>query len=178
MHDRPIRLCNLQVEGYGPVGVASQHKEAELQSSLQSQNGDVERHENKSREGCHPTQDKNAAENGLPHQSGCRPESSSDSSLSPSTENGFAIGEDKPKSEKLEEDTLPTLPRKKRGRRKLERPTKCELRSSFFSIMFHSCLFIQPFVLGWPRTCHRNIKRTQDLENGLQPVLTWKNDDC
>lgn len=115
---------HLPVEGYGPVGVASQHKGVELQSSLQSQNGDVERHKNKSREGCHPTQDKNAPENGLPHQSGCRPESSSDSSLSPSTENGFAIGEDKQNSEKLEEDTLPTLPRKKRGRRKLERPTK------------------------------------------------------
>ncbi|XP_056624182.1 DNA (cytosine-5)-methyltransferase 3A isoform X2 [Triplophysa dalaica] len=122
---RPSRKRkHLPAEGYGPVGGASQHKGVELQSSLQSHNGDVERHENKSQEGCHPTQDKNAAENGLPHQSGCRPESSSDSSRSPSTENGLAIGEDKPNSEKLEEDKLPTLPRKKRGRRKLERPTK------------------------------------------------------
>ncbi|KAI7804830.1 DNA (cytosine-5)-methyltransferase 3A isoform X3 [Triplophysa rosa] len=122
---RPSRKRkHLPATGYGPVGRASQHKGVELQSSLQSHNGDVERHKNKSQEGCHPTQDKNAAENGLPHQSGCRPESSSDSSLSPSTENGFVIGEDKPNSEKLEEDKLPTLPRKKRGRRKLERPTK------------------------------------------------------
>uniref|UniRef100_A0A673GQ85 DNA (cytosine-5-)-methyltransferase n=1 Tax=Sinocyclocheilus rhinocerous TaxID=307959 RepID=A0A673GQ85_9TELE len=93
----------------------------ELQSSLQSQNGDVERHENKSCEGRHPTLDKNAAENGLPCQSGCQAESASDSSLSPSLENGFVSSQD---SEKYEEETLPTLPRKKQGRRKLERPTK------------------------------------------------------
>ncbi|XP_042598576.1 DNA (cytosine-5)-methyltransferase 3A isoform X3 [Cyprinus carpio] len=107
----------LPVECYRPVdqlvGVAKQHKGVELQSSLQSQNGDVERHENKSCEGRHPTLDKNAVENGLPRQSGCRAESASDSSLSPSQD-----------SEKYEEETLPTLPRKKRGRRKLERPTK------------------------------------------------------
>ncbi|XP_039523652.1 DNA (cytosine-5)-methyltransferase 3A isoform X4 [Pimephales promelas] len=103
------------------MGGAKLHKGAELQSSLQSQNGDVERHENKSCEGRHPTLDKNAAENGLPRQSGCRAESSSDSSLSPSLENGFVASQD---SEKYEEETLPTLPRKKRGRRKLERPTK------------------------------------------------------
>uniref|UniRef100_A0A673GQD9 DNA (cytosine-5-)-methyltransferase n=1 Tax=Sinocyclocheilus rhinocerous TaxID=307959 RepID=A0A673GQD9_9TELE len=113
------------VECYGPVdqlvGVAKQHKGVELQSSLQSQNGDVERHENKSCEGRHPTLDKNAAENGLPCQSGCQAESASDSSLSPSLENGFVSSQD---SEKYEEETLPTLPRKKQGRRKLERPTK------------------------------------------------------
>ncbi|XP_077096188.1 DNA (cytosine-5)-methyltransferase 3A isoform X5 [Siphateles boraxobius] len=103
------------------VGVAKLHKGAELQSSLQSQNGDVERNENKLCEGRHPTLDKNAAENGLPRQSGCRAESSSDSSLSPSLENGFVASQD---SEKYEEETLPTLPHKKRGRRKLERPTK------------------------------------------------------
>uniref|UniRef100_A0A673KIF5 DNA (cytosine-5-)-methyltransferase n=1 Tax=Sinocyclocheilus rhinocerous TaxID=307959 RepID=A0A673KIF5_9TELE len=125
MHDHPIRLCNFlpQVECYGPVdqlvGVAKQHKGVELQSSLQSQNGDVERHENKSCQGRHPTLDKNAVENGLPRQSGCRAESASDSSLSPSQD-----------SEKYEEETLPTLPRKKRGRRKLERPTKCELSTA------------------------------------------------
>ncbi|XDV43468.1 hypothetical protein PO909_011946, partial [Leuciscus waleckii] len=117
---------HLSVEcSHGPVnqrvGVAKQHKGVELQSSLQSQNGDVERHENKSCDGRHPTLDKNAAENGLPRQSGCRAESSSDSSLSPSLENGFVASQD---SEKYEEETLPTLPRKKRGRRKLERPTK------------------------------------------------------
>ncbi|XP_016148330.1 DNA (cytosine-5)-methyltransferase 3A-like isoform X3 [Sinocyclocheilus grahami] len=116
---------NLPVECYGPVdqlvGVAKQHKGVELQSSLQSQNGDVERHENKSCEGRHPTLDKNAAENGLPCQSGCQAESASDSSLSPSLENGFVSSQD---SEKYEEETLPTLPRKKQGRRKLERPTK------------------------------------------------------
>ncbi|XP_052437123.1 DNA (cytosine-5)-methyltransferase 3A isoform X5 [Carassius gibelio] len=108
---------HLPVECYRPVdqlvGVAKQHKGVGLQSSLLSQNGDVERHENKSCEGRHPTLDKNAVENGLPRQSGCRAESASDSSLSPSQD-----------SEKYEEDTLPTLPRKKRGRRKLERPTK------------------------------------------------------
>uniref|UniRef100_A0A8C2PUD3 DNA (cytosine-5-)-methyltransferase n=1 Tax=Cyprinus carpio TaxID=7962 RepID=A0A8C2PUD3_CYPCA len=116
---------NLPVECYGPVdqlvGVAKQHKGVEHQSSLQSQNGDVESHENKSCEGRHPTLDKNAVENGLPRQSGCQAESASDSSLSPSLENGFVSSQD---SEKYEEETLPTLPHKKRGRRKLERPTK------------------------------------------------------
>lgn len=119
---------HLPVECYGPVdqrvGVAMQHKGVELQLSSQSQNGDVERHENKSRESCHPTQDKNAAENGIPFHSGCRPESSSDSSLSPSAENGFVIDQDRANPVKYEEDTLPSLPCKKRGRRKLERPTK------------------------------------------------------
>lgn len=155
-------LCNfvLQVEcSHGPVnqrvGVAKQHKGAELQSSLQSQNGDVERHENKSCDGRHPTLDKNAVENGLPRQSGCRAESSSDSSLSPSLENGFVASQD---SEKYEEETLPTLPRKKRGRRKLERPTKCELCSTFLSFN-HSCLLTEPFVGPRPRTCHHNKKK-------------------
>lgn len=165
MHDSPIGLCNflLQVECYGPVnqlvGVAKQHKGVELQSSLQSQNGDVERHEKKSCEGRHPTLDKNAAENGLPRQSGCRAESSSDSSLSPSLENGFVTSQD---SEKYEEETLPTLPRKKRGRRKLERPTKCELYSTFLSIMFHSCLLTEPLVGPRPRTCHHNDKKKKN----------------
>ncbi len=158
MHDRPIRLCHflLQVECSGPVdqlvGVAKQHKGVELQSSLQSQNGDVERHENKSCEGRHPTLDKNALENGLPRQSGCLAESASDSSLSPSQD-----------SEKYEEETLPTLPRKKRGRRKLERPTKCELCSTFLSIMFHSCLLTEPLVGPRPRTSHHDGKKIQYL---------------
>ncbi|XP_052009479.1 DNA (cytosine-5)-methyltransferase 3A-like isoform X3 [Xyrauchen texanus] len=100
------------------------HKGEELLSFLQSQNGDVERHENKSRAGCRPTQDKNATENGVPRQSACRVDSASDLSMSPSLGNGFVVRQDKPGSEKYEDDTLPTLPRKKRGRRKLERPTK------------------------------------------------------
>ncbi|NP_001315096.1 DNA (cytosine-5)-methyltransferase 3A isoform X1 [Danio rerio] len=114
---------HLHVTCYGPLNqlMAKQHKEAELQSSLQSQNGEVERHENKSIEGRHSTLDKRDVENGLFCQSGCKAESTSDSSLSPSLENGFVSSQD---SEKCDEETLPTLPRKKRGRRKLERPTK------------------------------------------------------
>uniref|UniRef100_A0AAR2JHH7 DNA (cytosine-5-)-methyltransferase n=1 Tax=Pygocentrus nattereri TaxID=42514 RepID=A0AAR2JHH7_PYGNA len=109
------------------VGVAKNHRGVELQScsQVQVQNGDVgKRHEDRSSDCSYPTQDKNAPENGLPRPSGCRAQCPADPSMSPSVENGFALARDECDSEKDKEETLPTLPRKKRGRRKLERPTK------------------------------------------------------
>lgn len=101
--------------------MSKNHRGTGLQScsQLQVHNGDVgERHGNRSSEGSRPTQEQTALENGLPRQASC--------SMSPSPENGFAVAQDKRDSEKDKEETLPILPRKKRGRRKLERPTKCE----------------------------------------------------
>ncbi|XP_017549959.1 DNA (cytosine-5)-methyltransferase 3A isoform X3 [Pygocentrus nattereri] len=122
---------NLMVENCGSlkdlVGVAKNHRGVELQScsQVQVQNGDVgKRHEDRSSDCSYPTQDKNAPENGLPRPSGCRAQCPADPSMSPSVENGFALARDECDSEKDKEETLPTLPRKKRGRRKLERPTK------------------------------------------------------
>ncbi|XP_017549956.1 DNA (cytosine-5)-methyltransferase 3A isoform X1 [Pygocentrus nattereri] len=122
---------HLPVENCGSlkdlVGVAKNHRGVELQScsQVQVQNGDVgKRHEDRSSDCSYPTQDKNAPENGLPRPSGCRAQCPADPSMSPSVENGFALARDECDSEKDKEETLPTLPRKKRGRRKLERPTK------------------------------------------------------
>ncbi|TRY86969.1 hypothetical protein DNTS_032759 [Danionella cerebrum] len=113
---------HLPVECFGPLTepgwMTKQHKEAGHQLSLQSQNGDV-KEENKSCD--HHTLDQNAEENGLLTQPGSRAECTSDSSLSPSLENGFIPSQD---LDKYEVETLPILPCKKRGRRKLERPTK------------------------------------------------------
>uniref|UniRef100_A0A8B9LGA5 DNA (cytosine-5-)-methyltransferase 3 alpha b n=2 Tax=Astyanax mexicanus TaxID=7994 RepID=A0A8B9LGA5_ASTMX len=122
------------------VGVAKNHRGAELQSSSQVQNGDVgERHEGRSSEGSYPSQDKNVPENSLPCPAGYRAPCPADPSMSPSVENGFAVARDEHDSEKDKEETLPTLPRKKRGRRKLERPTKCELCLASSGLIFHSC---------------------------------------
>ncbi|MCJ8736947.1 hypothetical protein PDJAM_G00018260 [Pangasius djambal] len=121
---RPSRKRrHLLVESCGSltelVGVSTNHRGTGIQScsQLQVHNGDVgERHGNRSSEGSRPTQEQNALENGLPRQAAC--------SMSPSLENGFVVAQDKCDSEKDKEETLPILPRKKRGRRKLERPTK------------------------------------------------------
>lgn len=92
-------------------------------SQLQVHNGDVgERHGGRPSEVSRPTQEQNALENGLPRQVAC--------SMSLSPENGFVVAQDKCDPEKDKEESLPILPRKKRGRRKLERPTKCELPSN------------------------------------------------
>uniref|UniRef100_A0A4W4E2P9 DNA (cytosine-5-)-methyltransferase n=1 Tax=Electrophorus electricus TaxID=8005 RepID=A0A4W4E2P9_ELEEL len=109
------------------VGVAKNHRGVELQScsQVQVQNGDSgERHGNRSLDGSYLAQDKGALENGLPRQTGCRAQCPADPSMSPSLENGFATIRDEHDSEKDTDETLSTLPRKKRGRRKLERPTK------------------------------------------------------
>ncbi|XP_062863639.1 DNA (cytosine-5)-methyltransferase 3A isoform X2 [Trichomycterus rosablanca] len=117
------KLKHLPVESCGSltelVGVSKSHRGTGLQScsQLQIQNGDVgDRHGNRSTEVCHPMQDQNAPENSFPRQAAC--------SMSPSRENGFGVAQDKCGSEKDKDEAMSTLPRKKRGRRKLERPTK------------------------------------------------------
>lgn len=72
-------------------------------------------------------------ENGIPRDlSSYQAEDSSQSqSRSLTQENGFLASQEEQDSEKDKDDSL-TLPRKKRGRRKLERPTKCEFFWGFF----------------------------------------------
>lgn len=77
---------------------------------------------------CFPKQEKRELENRIPREllSSCQAEDSSQGpSPSPSRENGFLSSREEQDSEKDKDDGL-MMPRKKRGRRKLERPTKCE----------------------------------------------------
>ncbi|XP_017277036.1 DNA (cytosine-5)-methyltransferase 3A isoform X2 [Kryptolebias marmoratus] len=77
-------------------------------------------------DGCFPKQEKREVENGIPRDplSSCQAEDSSQGpSLSPSMENGFLSGREEQDLEKERDDGV-MMPRKKRGRRKLERPTK------------------------------------------------------
>ncbi|XP_037551149.1 DNA (cytosine-5)-methyltransferase 3A [Nematolebias whitei] len=66
---------------------------------------------------CFPKQEKRELENRIPQDSSQGP------SPSPSKENGFLSSREEQDSEKDKDDDL-MMPRKKRGRRKLERPTK------------------------------------------------------
>lgn len=87
-------------------------------------------HRDRTSDGCFLKQEKREAENGIiPREpSVCRPMGSSTQCHGPSHQNGFLSARDeKPESEKDKDDSM-TPPRKKRGRRKLERPTKCELK--------------------------------------------------
>uniref|UniRef100_A0A4W5PZU2 Uncharacterized protein n=1 Tax=Hucho hucho TaxID=62062 RepID=A0A4W5PZU2_9TELE len=120
--------------------------ERERQSVAQVHNGVVssghaDRDRTQAGACCCPKQDRKASEkNGLPGTTGTAsaPASRAEDappgpytrSLSPpSLENGFLLSrepsrDEQDDSEKDKEETLPTPPRKKRGRRKLERPTK------------------------------------------------------
>uniref|UniRef100_A0A3B4U1W2 DNA (cytosine-5-)-methyltransferase n=1 Tax=Seriola dumerili TaxID=41447 RepID=A0A3B4U1W2_SERDU len=91
----------------------------------QVHNGDVGGHRDRTSDACFPKQEKREVENGIPRDpSSCRAEDSSHGQiLSPSQENGFLPSREEQDSEKDKDDSL-TTPRKKRGRRKLERPTK------------------------------------------------------
>lgn len=83
-------------------------------------------HRDRTSDGCFLKQEKREAENGIiPREpSVCRPMGSSTQCHGPSHQNGFLSARDeKPESEKDKDDSM-TPPRKKRGRRKLERPTK------------------------------------------------------
>uniref|UniRef100_A0AAQ5XB80 DNA (cytosine-5-)-methyltransferase n=1 Tax=Amphiprion ocellaris TaxID=80972 RepID=A0AAQ5XB80_AMPOC len=98
-------------------------------------NGDMGGHRDRMSDACFPKQEKREVENGIPRElSSCRAEDSSQGrSLSPSQENGFLPSREEQDSEKDKDESLMT-PRKKRGRRKLERPTKCEF--FFFCFLF------------------------------------------
>lgn len=91
-------------------------------------NGDADGHRDRMSDACFPKQERREVENGIPRDSSssCRAEDSPQGqSWSPPQENGLQPGLDEQDPEKDKDDSL-TLSRKKRGRRKLERPTKCE----------------------------------------------------
>ncbi|XP_071760135.1 DNA (cytosine-5)-methyltransferase 3A isoform X4 [Centroberyx gerrardi] len=107
------------------VGVGKSYAGMGRPSMAQVHNGDVGGHGDRTSDACFPKQEKREVENGIPREpSSCRAEDSSQGqSLSPSQENGFLPSREEQDSEKDKDDSL-TTPRKKRGRRKLERPTK------------------------------------------------------
>ncbi|XP_045917966.1 DNA (cytosine-5)-methyltransferase 3A isoform X4 [Micropterus dolomieu] len=109
----------------GSVGVGNSYTGVSRPSMAQVHNGDVGGHRDRTSDACFPKQEKREVENGIPRgPSSCRAEDSSHGqSLSPSQENGFLPSREEQDLEKDKDDSL-TTPHKKRGRRKLERPTK------------------------------------------------------
>ncbi|KAM8737198.1 DNA (cytosine-5)-methyltransferase 3A isoform 4-T5 [Acanthopagrus schlegelii] len=109
----------------GSVGVGNSYTGMGRPSMAQVHNGDVGGHRDRTSDACFPKQEKREVENGIPRDpSSCRAEDSSQGqSRSRSQENGFLPSREEQDSEKDKDDSLLT-PRKKRGRRKLERPTK------------------------------------------------------
>ncbi|XP_070697830.1 DNA (cytosine-5)-methyltransferase 3A isoform X4 [Pempheris klunzingeri] len=109
----------------GSMGMGNSYAGVGRPSMTQVHNGDVGGHRDRTSDACFPKQEKRELENGiLRDPSSCRPEDSfQGQNLSSSQENGFLPGREKQDSEKDKDDSL-TTPRKKRGRRKLERPTK------------------------------------------------------
>ncbi|XP_074517536.1 DNA (cytosine-5)-methyltransferase 3A isoform X3 [Sebastes fasciatus] len=109
----------------GIVGVGNSYTGVGRPSMAQVHNGDVGGHRDRTSDACFPKQEKREVENGIPRDPPfCRAEDSSQGqSLSPSPENGFLSSREDQDSEKDKDDSL-TTPCKKRGRRKLERPTK------------------------------------------------------
>ncbi|XP_059209881.1 DNA (cytosine-5)-methyltransferase 3A isoform X2 [Centropristis striata] len=109
----------------GSVDVGNSYTGVGRPSMAQVHNGDVGGHRDRTSDACFPKQEKREVENWIPRDpSSCRAEDSSQGqSLSRSPENGFLPSREEQDSEKDKEDSL-TTPRKKRGRRKLERPTK------------------------------------------------------
>ncbi|XP_051245371.1 DNA (cytosine-5)-methyltransferase 3A isoform X3 [Dicentrarchus labrax] len=107
----------------GSMGVGNSYTGMGRPSMAQVFNGDVDGHRDRTSDACFPKQEKREVENGFPRDpSSCRAEDSSQGQ-SPSQENGFLPSREEQDSEKDKDNSL-TPPRKKRGRRKLERPTK------------------------------------------------------
>ncbi|XP_031703181.1 DNA (cytosine-5)-methyltransferase 3A isoform X1 [Anarrhichthys ocellatus] len=109
----------------GTVGVGNSYTGAGRPSMAQVHNGDVGGHRDRTSDACFPKQEKREVENGIPRDpSSYRVEDSSQGqSRSPSPENRFLLSREDQDSEKDKDDSS-TTPCKKRGRRKLERPTK------------------------------------------------------
>ncbi|KAM6969012.1 DNA (cytosine-5)-methyltransferase 3A isoform 3-T3 [Tautogolabrus adspersus] len=109
----------------GSVSVGKSYSGLGRPSMAQVHNGDVGGHRDRTSEACFPKQERREVENGIPRDpSSCRAEDSSQGqSLSPPQENGFLPSREEQDTEKDKDDSL-TTPHKKRGRRKLERPTK------------------------------------------------------
>ncbi|XP_075879326.1 DNA (cytosine-5)-methyltransferase 3A-like isoform X3 [Nelusetta ayraudi] len=133
-----------QMEGCGSlkdgVGVANSYPGAGRPSVALVHNGDVGGHRDRTSEACFPKQERKEVENGIPREApSCRAEDGSQTqsqtqrqtrsqsrSRSPSPESDFLLGCEDQDSEKDKDDNSlsPPPPHKKRGRRKLERPTK------------------------------------------------------
>uniref|UniRef100_A0A668AQW2 DNA (cytosine-5-)-methyltransferase n=1 Tax=Myripristis murdjan TaxID=586833 RepID=A0A668AQW2_9TELE len=118
----PVESCGSLKDG---GGVGNSYAGVGRPSMAQVRNGDVGGHGDRTSDACFPKQEKREVENGIPRDpSSCRAENSSQAqSLSPSQENGFLPSREEQDSEKDKDSSLTTA-RKKRGRRKLERPTK------------------------------------------------------
>ncbi|KAK5857741.1 hypothetical protein PBY51_010965 [Eleginops maclovinus] len=116
----PVESCGLLK---GSMGMGNSYSGVGRPSMAQVHNGEMGGHRDRTSDACFPKQEKREVENGIPRDpSSCQAEDSFQS-LSPSSENGFLHGREDQDSEK-EKDDSPTTPCKKRGRRKLERPTK------------------------------------------------------
>nr|XP_020463587.1 DNA (cytosine-5)-methyltransferase 3A isoform X3 [Monopterus albus] len=116
----PVESCGALKDGVG-----NSYPGVGRPSMAQVHNGDVGGHRDRTSDTFFLKQEKREVENGIPRDpSSCWAEDSSQSqSLSPSQENGFLPSREEQDSEKDKDNSL-TTPRKKRGRRKLERPTK------------------------------------------------------
>ncbi|KAJ4939942.1 hypothetical protein JOQ06_029377 [Pogonophryne albipinna] len=116
----PVESCGLLK---GSMGMGNSYSGVGRPSMAQVHNGELGRHRDRTSDACFPKQEKREVENGIPRDpASCQAEDSFQS-LSPSSENGFLHGREEQDSDK-EKDDSPTTPCKKRGRRKLERPTK------------------------------------------------------
>ncbi|XP_034091208.1 DNA (cytosine-5)-methyltransferase 3A-like isoform X2 [Gymnodraco acuticeps] len=116
----PVESCGLLK---GSMGMGNSYSGVGRPSMAQVHNGELGRHRDRTSDACFPKQEKREVENGIPRDpASCQAEDSFQS-LSPSSENGFLHGREEQDSDK-EKDDNPTTPCKKRGRRKLERPTK------------------------------------------------------
>uniref|UniRef100_A0A7N6B5C2 DNA (cytosine-5-)-methyltransferase n=1 Tax=Anabas testudineus TaxID=64144 RepID=A0A7N6B5C2_ANATE len=107
------------------VGVSNSYAGVGRPSMALVHNGDMGGHRDRTSEACFLKQEDREVENGIPKgPSSCRVEDSSQGqSRSLSQENGFLPSREEQDTEKDKDGSL-TVPRKKRGRRKLERPTK------------------------------------------------------
>ncbi|XP_034000367.1 LOW QUALITY PROTEIN: DNA (cytosine-5)-methyltransferase 3A [Trematomus bernacchii] len=116
----PVESCGLLK---GNMGMGNSYSGVGRPSMAQFHNGELGGHRDRTSDACFPKQEKREVENGIPRDpASCQAEDSFQS-LSPSSENGFLHGREDQDSDK-EKDDSPTTPCKKRGRRKLERPTK------------------------------------------------------
>ncbi|XP_034432041.1 DNA (cytosine-5)-methyltransferase 3A-like isoform X5 [Hippoglossus hippoglossus] len=115
----PVESCGALKDGVG-----NSYPGVGRPSMAQVHNGDMGGRRDRTSDACFPKQEKREVENGIPRgPSSCRAEDSSQGqSPSPSQENGFLASREEHDSER-DNDSLMT-PHKKRGRRKLERPTK------------------------------------------------------
>uniref|UniRef100_A0AAX7VSV9 DNA (cytosine-5-)-methyltransferase n=1 Tax=Astatotilapia calliptera TaxID=8154 RepID=A0AAX7VSV9_ASTCA len=114
-----------QVESCGSLKDSASVGHSYTMAMAQVFNGDMGGIRDRMPDACFPKQEKREVENGIPRDpSSCRAEDSSQGqSLSHPQENGFLSSREEQDLEKANDDCLMT-PRKKRGRRKLEHPTK------------------------------------------------------